>query len=418
MEAFDELLNMSLTQPLAEYDTGSEHGEFKLEWDFLSENENSSNLPTTSGDRFAPLVTESELKSVIESQENINTKQNTRWAVNVFEKWRTGSSETIPELQFQGSEEMNYWLQRFIVEARGQDDAKMKSLIEKGIGCITKKADPILPEDEAKLWDVGVFGKKNAEQLQKTIFFYACKIFGLRGCDEHHNLECEQFTIGSDQLEKFIEFTGRETKTYKGGLGQLNVCNKTIKHHCQSGERCIADYFDPYLDSLGRQGTFYRRPLPATSEVLIRYGNQVVGINKLKNLMRIICTEGGLQGNYSNHSGKRTCATQLYMSGVEEQQIMDRTGHRSQAGVRKYKRSSAQMEANVSKILDPPKECTENSTPLNTLDECTPDISDECPVIPQTAANVQGEEEPQSKRFKPNRFPFGEFKNCNITFQF
>lgn len=138
----------------------------------------------------------------------------------------------------------------------------MKSLIELGIGCTTKQADSILPEDEAKLWDVGVFGKKNAEQLQKTIFFYACKIFGLRGCDEHHNLECEQFTIGSDKLGKFIQFTGRKTKTYKGGLGQLNVCNKTIKHHCQSGERCIADYFDLYLDSLGRQGTFYRRPCP------------------------------------------------------------------------------------------------------------------------------------------------------------
>lgn len=46
----------------------------------------------------------------------------------------------------------------------------MKSLIEQGIGCTTKQADPILPGDEAKLWDVGVFGKKNAEQLQKNYF--------------------------------------------------------------------------------------------------------------------------------------------------------------------------------------------------------------------------------------------------------
>ncbi|XP_062593637.1 peptidoglycan recognition protein 1-like [Saccostrea cucullata] len=77
------------------------------------------------------------------------------------------------------------------------------------------------------------------------------------------------------------------------------------------------------------------------------------------------------------------------MSGVEEQQIMDRTGHCSQAGVRKYKRSSVQMEANVSKILDPPKECTENSTPMNSLDGCDPDITDKCPAIPMTAASVQ-----------------------------
>lgn len=162
-------------------------------------------------------MAESDLKSFIESQENINTNQNTKWVVNVFEKWRTGRSETIPELQFQGSEEINYGLQRFIVEARrldGKDyppkslyliscgllrflrhkgvydknfldeknttfiefrkvlDAIMKSLIEQGIGCSTKQADLILPGDEAKLWDVGVFGKKNAEQLKKKIFSF------------------------------------------------------------------------------------------------------------------------------------------------------------------------------------------------------------------------------------------------------
>lgn len=30
MEAFDGLLNLSLTQTIAEYDTGLDHGEFKL----------------------------------------------------------------------------------------------------------------------------------------------------------------------------------------------------------------------------------------------------------------------------------------------------------------------------------------------------------------------------------------------------
>lgn len=99
------------------------------------------------------------------------------------------------------------------------------------------------------------------------------------------------------------------------------------------------------------------------------------------------------------------------MSGVEEQQI----GRRSQSGVRKYKRSSAEMEANVSKILDPPNECTENLIALNTpANESTPEMS-ECSVFPETPATVHSEEEPMIKR---PRFPLGEFKNCNITFQF
>lgn len=57
------------------------------------------------------------------------------------------------------------------VEFRKVLDTKMKSLTEKGIECTTKQADPILPEEEAKLWDVGVFGRQNAEQLLKIVFF-------------------------------------------------------------------------------------------------------------------------------------------------------------------------------------------------------------------------------------------------------
>ena len=74
--------------------------------------------------------------------------------------------------------------------------------------------------------------------------------------------------------------------------------------------------------------------------------------------MKTICAKGGLNGNFSNHSGKRTCATQLYMSGVGEQEIMKSTGHRSEKAVRKYKRSSDEIDENVSNILNPPNSCT------------------------------------------------------------
>lgn len=116
----------------------------------------------------------------------------------------------------------------------------------------------------------------------------------------------------------------------------------------------MVDYFELYLGSLGKTGAFYRRPLPPTDEERIRFGQQVVGVNKLKSFMKTIAQKGELKGNFSNHSGKRTCATQLYMNGVSEQEIMRRTGHRSEKSVRKYKRSSEHMEMEVSKILDPP----------------------------------------------------------------
>ena len=38
-----------------------------------------------------------------------------------------------------------------------------------------------------------------------------------------------------------------------------------------------------------------------------------------------------IHSRFTNHSGKRTCATVLFQSDVDEPLIMDRTGHRSTA---------------------------------------------------------------------------------------
>ena len=119
-----------------------------------------------------------------------------------------------------------------------------------------------------------------------------------------------------------------------------------------SGPRCLADIFDLYLRALGNEGDFYRRPL-ASSAGNLRYSNQPIGVNRLALFMKEIAQKGGLKGNFTNHSGKRSCAFQLYNAGVPEQEIMAKTGHRSELAVRKYKRTSDEMLKQVSCVLDP-----------------------------------------------------------------
>ena len=46
----------------------------------------------------------------------------------------------------------------------------------------------------------------------------------------------------------------------------------------------IADLFEKYLMALG-EGAFYRRPLAGLP---IWYGNQVVGVNKLENMVNVV----------------------------------------------------------------------------------------------------------------------------------
>ena len=52
-----------------------------------------------------------------------------------------------------------------------------------------------------------------------------------------------------------------------------------------------------------------------------------------------------------NHSLRATAATRSYRAGVDEQLIMDKTGHRSLEGVRSYKRTNMEQQENMSDIL-------------------------------------------------------------------
>lgn len=60
-----------------------------------------------------------------------------------------------------------------------------------------------------------------------------------------------------------------------------------------AGDRCIAEYFQQSISTVfrldGNSVKFYRRPLP------------------------------GIEGNFSNHSGKKTCATQLCIAEMDKQ---------------------------------------------------------------------------------------------------
>ena len=69
--------------------------------------------------------------------------------------------------------------------------------------------------------------------------------------------------------------------------------------------------------------------------------------------MKRFCAQAGFTGNFTNHSGKVTCATNLFSQNFDEQLIQRQTGHRSDA-VRAYKRPSTSHNIAVSDALQPP----------------------------------------------------------------
>ena len=58
----------------------------------------------------------------------------------------------------------------------------------------------------------------------------------------------------------------------------------------------------------------------------------------------------GFNGFFSNHFLRATATTRLYLAGVDEQLIAEKTGHRS-LSVRNYKRTSEDQEKLVRDIV-------------------------------------------------------------------
>ena len=65
------------------------------------------------------------------------------------------------------------------------------------------------------------------------------------------------------------------------------------------------------------------------SEGLIWFSHVPVGRNQLSIITQNMCIEAGITGRKTNHSLRATGATELYLAGVPEQVIKERTGHRS-----------------------------------------------------------------------------------------
>lgn len=54
-------------------------------------------------------------------------------------------------------------------------------------------------------------------------------------------------------------------------------------------------------------------------------GERYINVNKLSTMMKSICQEGGLNGNVTNHSGKRIYVTEFYEVRMWKLEIMART---------------------------------------------------------------------------------------------
>lgn len=318
-----------------------------------------------------------------------NTQKRNSWAMNTFQKWiiaRNGRRDvdekmisTLDKLSIDG---LNTWISYFVCEVRKVDgdfypaksllslvmgiqgwlksqgkivdflnsiqferlrcvlDAEMKSVSQKGIGIDRTHSDIITREMENKLWDKKILGDHNPTVLVRTLLYLNGKNFALRGGEEHRRLRFHpaQITLVQPQLaEPYLKYTEDASKTNQGGLRSRRISRKEVVHHANVScpERCHVRLYKMYMDKSPknqRDGAFYLQPLRNFSDDLW-YSRNAMGHNSLSRVTKILLKEAGISGNFTNHSLRASAATTLFQSGVSEQAIMARTGHRSVEGM-------------------------------------------------------------------------------------
>ena len=118
--------------------------------------------------------------------------------------------------------------------------------------------------------------------------------------------------------------------------------------------KCIVSLYKEYNQKCPEDrppGAFYLKPLvkPASDDDCW-FSSQAVGT--LANTVSRLCQTAGVEGHFTNHSLRATVATRLFEAKVDEQLIMQRTGHSTTSGVRSYKRVGEKLKLVTSDVLN------------------------------------------------------------------
>ena len=212
------------------------------------------------------------------------------------------------------------------------------------------------------MWEMGLLGDASPQSLLDTMVFYNGFYFALRSGQEHRQLRRDTPQI--ELVERpgehvYLKYTEDISKNRPGGLKGRKASPKFVIHHANTEvpERCFVRLYKLYMEKCPSDApghSFYLRPSTLTSECW--YYRFPLGHTTLSKTVSRLCQLCGIQGFKTYHSLRATATTRPYQSGVDEQLVMERTGHRSLEGLRSYNRTCNTQREALSNILNQSKD--------------------------------------------------------------
>ncbi|KAK3751382.1 hypothetical protein QZH41_002573 [Actinostola sp. cb2023] len=233
--------------------------------------------------------------------------------------------------------------------------AKKKHLKKNGLGNKPNAALPVEEEELEKMWSSGAIGLHNPRALLHLVWWINMTHLGMRAVQEQHDCQILDFAI----TDQYVEYTERQTKNRQGDDGAARKRARKYNNkiwRTDGGERDPYRAFVEYA-SHRPQGenvppNFFLAPIgdKKPSEGDVWFKASPVGRNTLAKQMKIIATTAGLDGKYSNSSGRKTVIQSL-RDDFHPLEICELTGHANPESISSYSHNPLEKQRRMSNHL-------------------------------------------------------------------
>ena len=170
--------------------------------------------------------------------------------------------------------------------------------------------------------------------------------------------------IDNETGEEFLIWKSERGSKTRRGNGDTRASNPTAQ--ATNNERCPVFYYKEFkghrpeeMNSAFYLAINYRRR-PGSN---IWYMRAPLGKNEIGKLMKTAAQSAGLQGNFTNHTVRKTCISRLMDAEVPVNYVVQLSGHRNLKSLDSYLAASADHRRKMSLILSRSgQESTQTST--------------------------------------------------------
>ena len=217
--------------------------------------------------------------------------------------------------------------------------AKSKQLKKEGKGNKPYASQALTDEEIDILYQKSLLGLSSAEALLNTVWLFNSMHFGLRGCDEHRQMcwgDIKLMTT-ADGME-YLEYTERQTKTRTGAEPRNTRPVKPKAFAVPKGARdrdpvvVYKTYCEKRPAAMNTaEAPFYLgiNHIKTPSSGKSWFKANLMGVNKLKSLMKDMATRAGLDcQRLTNHSARKRMVQKLNDNDIPPTHIIQLSGHK------------------------------------------------------------------------------------------